>query len=155
MIRGNDNEMATGETAVNELDEIREGEEANYQTSKKVLGETVSLADDLKDLYEVLVDIATKFPLAAQDQYVTALHFLVGSQYQLTIGSLAALRGHLTDALRDCRLAIELCASRSSKICPHEGPRGAGPRFEPAKGGRRPSQVLCSKNRCSGLPGWL
>ncbi len=92
-----------------DIEEIRESEEHNYRTSKKLLGDTVSLVDDLTDLYQVLSEIATKSPLAARDEYVMALHFLSACRYRLTIGSLAALRGHITDALRDCRLAIEAC----------------------------------------------
>jgi hypothetical protein len=91
------------------IEEIRESEEHNYQTAKKLLGDTTSLVDDLTDLYHALAEIATKAPFAAKDEYLTALHILAASQYCLTIGSLAALRGHTTDALRDCRLAIELC----------------------------------------------
>lgn len=93
-----------------EIEEIREGEEHNYQTSKKLLGDTFSLADDVLDLYRVLADIASKSSLVARDEYVTALHFLVASQYQLTMSVLAALRGHIMDALRDTRLAIEFGA---------------------------------------------
>jgi hypothetical protein len=37
-----------------------------------------------------------------------ALHFILAARYHLTIGSLAALRGHITDALRSGRMAIEL-----------------------------------------------
>jgi len=93
-----------------EIEEIRESEEHNYQTSKKLLGDTFSLADDVLDLYRVLADIASTSPLVVRDEHVTALHFLTASQYQLTMSVLAALRGHIMDALRDTRLAIELCA---------------------------------------------
>lgn len=92
------------------IDEIRESGEHNYQTAKNLLGDTFTLADDVLDLYRVLAEIATKSPLAVRDEYVTALQFLVGSQYQLTMSVLAALRGHVIDALRDTRMAIELCA---------------------------------------------
>lgn len=93
-----------------QIEEIRESGEQNYQTSKKLLGDTFPLADDVLDLYRVLVEIATKSPLVARDEYVTALHFLTGCQYQMTVGVLSALRGHIPDALRDTRMAIELCA---------------------------------------------
>ena len=93
-----------------EIEEIRESGEQNYQTSKKLLGDTLSLADDVLDLYRVLAEIMTKSQLAVRDEYATALHFLVGSQYQLTVGVLSALRGHVPDALRGTRMAIELCA---------------------------------------------
>lgn len=92
-----------------EIEEVREAEEQNYQVSLRVLGDTVSLADDVVELYRVLAHIAAKSPLVVRDEYFTAMYFLLGCQYQLTIGALAGLRGHLTDALRDCRLALEQC----------------------------------------------
>lgn len=92
------------------IEEIREKGEQNLQISKTLLGDTFPLADDVLDLYKVILEISTKSPLAARDEYVTALHFLAGSQYHLTIGVLSALRGHTPDALRGTRMAIELCA---------------------------------------------
>jgi hypothetical protein len=94
---------------MSEIEEVRKRGEQNYEVSRKVLGDTASLADDLMDLYTVLAEIASKSPLAARDEYLTGLDFLLGSRHQLAIGTLAAMRGHLFDALKDCRLAIELC----------------------------------------------
>lgn len=93
-----------------ELDEIREKEEGNYQVSLRLLGDSVSLVQDLVDLYKLLAEIASKSKLAVRDEFLTGLHFLLASRYQLAIGALAALRGHITDALRSARLAIELAA---------------------------------------------
>jgi hypothetical protein len=45
-----------------ELDEIREAEEANYRVSLELLGDSVSLVQDLVDLHEVnLEDQAVRF----------------------------------------------------------------------------------------------
>jgi len=93
-----------------ELDEIRENEEANYQVSLKLLGDSVSLVQDLVDLYKLMVEIASKSTLAARNEFFTGLHFLTASRYHLTIGALAALRAHISDAQRSGRMAIELAA---------------------------------------------
>jgi hypothetical protein len=93
-----------------ELDDIREAEEANYRVSLKLLGDSVSLVQDLVDLYKLIAEIASKSKLAARDEFLTGLHFLLAARYHLTIGALAALRGHLTDSLRSCRMGIELAA---------------------------------------------
>lgn len=90
-----------------ELEEVRDGEEQNYRISIEVLGDSVTLTQDLIDLYRLLVEISTKSEIAARDEIVAALQFLLASQYQLTVGVLAALRGHLTDSFRHSRMAIE------------------------------------------------
>jgi len=95
---------------VSEIEDVKAAEEENYQVSRKILGDTVSLVDDVLDLYGVLAEIASKSPLAPRDEYITSLDFLLGSRHQLTLGTLAALRGYLFEALRGCRLAIELVA---------------------------------------------
>lgn len=91
-----------------ELDEIREAEEANYQTSLKLLGDSVPLVQDLLDLHKAIAAAAPKTKLILKAEYYVALHFTLAARYHLTIGSLAALRGHTTDALRSGRMAIEL-----------------------------------------------
>ncbi len=93
-----------------ELDEIRTGEEANYQISLKLLGDSVSLVQDLLDLYKLMAEIASKSRLAVRNEFFTGLHFLAASRYHLTIGALAALRTHISDAQRSGRMAIELAA---------------------------------------------
>ncbi len=93
-----------------ELDEIREAEEANYQTSLKVLGDSVSLVQDLLDLHKVIATTAPKTKLILKAGYYVTLHFILAARYHLTIGSLAALRAHITDALRSGRMAIEVAA---------------------------------------------
>lgn len=93
-----------------ELDKIRESEEANYQTSRRVLGESVTLVEDLLDLYRVLGEMIRGSRLGPRDEIVCAGQFLLGCRYQLTLGALAALRGHLHDSFMLSRKAIELCA---------------------------------------------
>lgn len=91
-----------------EIDQVRELEEANYQTAQRYLGETASLVEDLLDLYKLLVDII-KAP-GPRDEIVAASQFLMACRYQLTLGALAIVRGHLTDSFFFARKAIELCA---------------------------------------------
>ena len=93
-----------------EIDQIRKSEEANYQEGKRILGESVSLVQDLLDLYNLIVDMIKEFKVEPSDEIVAASHFLLGCRYQLTLGTLALLRGHLTDSFFFSRKAIELCA---------------------------------------------
>ena len=37
-----------------EIDKVREAEEENYQTASRVLGDSLSLVDDLVNLYDLL-----------------------------------------------------------------------------------------------------
>ena len=93
-----------------ELDEIREKEEANYRVSVGLLGDSVSLVQDLVDLHKVLTKTASKSKTVVKDEHITGLHFLLAVRYHLTIGSVAALRAHTSDALRSGRMAIEAAA---------------------------------------------
>jgi hypothetical protein len=95
---------------VSELNEIQKMEDEQYALSVKWLGETVELSDDLVQLYRSLVEIAPSSKVAARDDIIAGLHFMLAGQYHLTIGCLAALRGHLTDAVRSTRIVLELAA---------------------------------------------
>lgn len=96
--------------SVTELESIRDAEEDNYRLAVKLLGDTVSLAQEVVDLYRLIRDIAVKSKIVARDEVVTPLHLLAACEYQFTIGCLAALRGHLTDSHRSSRMAIEQAA---------------------------------------------
>src|SRR6266702_1820250 len=93
-----------------ELDEIRELEEANYRVSLDLLGDSVSLVQDLVDLHKLITATASKSKSVVKDEHITGLHFLLLVRYHLTIGSVAALRAHISDALRSGRMAIEAAA---------------------------------------------
>jgi hypothetical protein len=95
---------------VEELDSIRQSEDANYQTSKRVLGDSVELVEDLLGLYRKLSEMIRVSRLGPRDDLVCAGQFLLGCRYQLTLGALAAMRGHLNDSFMFSRRAIELCA---------------------------------------------
>ncbi len=92
---------------VTEIEEIHDAEEDNYRLAIKILGDTVSLAQDLTELYQLLPKISVTSKVAGRDDVVAALHMLMACKYQLTVGCLAALRGHLTDSFRSSRMAIE------------------------------------------------
>jgi hypothetical protein len=96
-----------------ELHEVRVAEEANYQTSLKVLSDSVSLVQDLLDVQQLITTTAAKTKLILKAEYYVTLQFVLAARYHLTIGSLAALRAHITDALRSGRMAIELAAFAS------------------------------------------
>jgi hypothetical protein len=92
-----------------ELDDVRKAEEENYQTSIRVLGgDSVSLVEDLLDVHRIIANTAAKTKLVLEPGYYVTLHFSLAARYHLTIGSLATLRAHITDALRSGRFAIEL-----------------------------------------------
>jgi hypothetical protein len=93
-----------------ELDEIREKEEANYRVSLKLLGDSVSLVQDLVDLHMIIATTAAKTKLILKAEYYVTLQFTLTARYHLSIGSLATLRAHISDALRSGRMAIELAA---------------------------------------------
>src|SRR5262249_55152091 len=93
-----------------ELDQIHACEEENYRQATALLGNSLSLVHDLLDLYALLAEMIPGSGIAHRDEIVSAAHFLLGCRYQLTLGTLATLRGHLTDAFSYARKAIELCA---------------------------------------------
>ncbi len=99
-----------GETKMDEIDQIGEAEEANFQTAKTHLRDSVSLVQDLVDLYKLLAEMVKKSGVEPRDEIITAAQFLLACRYQLTLGALAALRGHLTDSFSFARKAIEFCA---------------------------------------------
>jgi hypothetical protein len=95
---------------VTELSEIQKMEDEQYALSVKWLGETADLPEDLVQLYRALVEMTTVSKVAARDDVIAGLHFMLAGQYHLTIGCLAALRGHLTDSVRSTRIVLEQAA---------------------------------------------
>jgi len=95
---------------MDEIDQIREAEEANYQVAKTHLGNSVLLVEDLLGLYKMLAEMVKESGVKPKDEIVTGAQFLLACRYQLTLGALASLRGHLTDSFSFARKAIEFCA---------------------------------------------
>jgi len=95
---------------MDEIDQVREYDEENLRRTKLYLGDTVSLLQDLVELYKFLADLIAKSSLGSRDEIVCAADFLLACRYQLTLGALSLLRGHLTDSSSFTRKAIEFSA---------------------------------------------
>lgn len=98
------------ENLLEEIDEVRESEEANYQTARRLLGDSVSLVEDLINLYKFLSGMVKESRVEGRDEILAGLQFLLACRYQLVLGTLALLRGHLSDSYMYTRKAIEFCA---------------------------------------------
>ena len=107
---------------MDEIEEVRQAEDANYSIATKQLGESASLIQDLVDLYALLGDYLEKSELAGRDEYVCAMDSILACRYQLSMGALSLLRGHLTDSDSFTRKAIEFCGFAAHiKAHPHLG----------------------------------
>ncbi|MFZ5447862.1 MAG: hypothetical protein ACOZFS_04405 [Thermodesulfobacteriota bacterium] len=91
-----------------EIEEVRKTEDKNYLESRKLLGETVSLIHDLINLYDLIGEIIEDSKIKAKKESVAAFKFMLACRYYLMIGTLACLRGHLTDSFSFTRNAIEV-----------------------------------------------
>src|SRR5437879_4931505 len=91
-----------------EIEEVREAEQHNYETARGVVGDSISLVQDVLDLYSLLAVLVEDSGVRPRDEVVSACQFLLGCRYQLTMGVLTALRGHLSDSFYFTRKAIEL-----------------------------------------------
>lgn len=92
-----------------EIETVRREEEHNYQISQRHLGDTTALVQDVVILYKKLVSIITSEPNPSKE-ILSRSPFLLRSQYQFVIASLACLRAHLTDAYIATRVAVEAVA---------------------------------------------
>ena len=95
---------------MDEIDQVYTYEDANCVESRRVLGEAVTLVQDLINLYTALADCIKTSKTGPRDEIVVSSQFLLACWYQLVMGSLAVLRCHLTDSFYSVRKAIEYCA---------------------------------------------
>lgn len=103
-----------------EIGEVRDAEEDNYQESRRFLGDSVTLLEHLTGLYKLMGEIIGRCAPGPTDEIVSAMQFLLGCRYQLTRGALCVLRGHPADSFYFTRKAIELCAFAARvKAHPH------------------------------------
>lgn len=93
-----------------EIHKISELENANYNEALSMLGDSIHLAADLHDLYELIGRSINDNKLPLEKHIASYLQFLLGARYQLTIGMLSSLRGHSNDSFFFLRRSIELCA---------------------------------------------
>ncbi len=106
---------------MSELDLLRSGEENNYQVASSQIGESVSLVEDLIGLYALMASLVESSGLPPKDELIAPGYLLLMNRYNLTLGALTAMRGHVNDSFYYCRKAIEACAfaarvSRSPKL---------------------------------------
>jgi hypothetical protein len=95
---------------VTELDTLRTGEEHNYGVACSQMGDSVSLIEDLIGLYELMASMVGTSGVPPKDEIVAPSQFLLMDRYNLTLGALSAVRGHINDSFYFCRKAIEACA---------------------------------------------
>jgi hypothetical protein len=95
---------------VGELDSVRKGEENNYGVVCSHMGDSISLIEDLIGLYELMASMVETSGVPPRDEVFAPCQFLLMDRYNLTLGALAAMRGHISDSFYFCRKAIEACA---------------------------------------------
>src|SRR5947209_1319359 len=93
-----------------EIDLLRKAEENNYAASNDRLGDSVALVQETVAAYQFLFDLISASGVKPRDEIVAGGMFLGSCRYQLVMGSLAALRGHVNDSHFFIRRAVELCA---------------------------------------------
>lgn len=102
------------------VDTIREYEEHKYHATVRQLGDTANVPELLSGLYDFFLRSFEAGQTADHADYVPPLVFLLSCQYQLVIATLAAERGHLSDAFQATRRAVESCAfGRRVALHPH------------------------------------
>jgi len=101
-----------------DLDKLRADEEENFLLTKKVLGDSYSLFEDLHDLYDWQRRAVEISAVGNHDHVAAGAVMLCQSQYHLVIGTLDCLRCHITDSFAHCRAAIET-AVFSARISRH------------------------------------
>jgi len=95
---------------VTELDTLRKGEENNYAVACSQMDDSVSLIEDLVGLYELMASMFETSGVPPRDEVFAPGQFLLMDRYNLTLGVLAAMRGHISDSFYFSRKAIEACA---------------------------------------------
>jgi len=87
-----------------EIDDANEKDIHNFRESRRVLGQSLDLSDDLVKVYKRLGEAFTAAPSQA-DKY--AVSMLSACRKHLTLSITSLLRLHLTQALRETRSAVE------------------------------------------------
>ena len=93
------------------LENLRKAEEENVDVTTRILGETLSLVDDLRGLYDWLAAELCK-PGGAErcPDVIPGIPLLRASEYHLHSAVLSCLRCHVTDSCAASRMAIESAA---------------------------------------------
>lgn len=98
------------EENMEEIDIIRDGEEHQYKAARSAVNDSASLVQDIVELYKFLARLTKESHVPPDDEIVAGGQFLLACCYQLVLGGLTALRGHLGDSCYFSRKAIEFCA---------------------------------------------
>lgn len=93
-----------------ELDSVRKGEETNYDVACSRIGDSISVIQELIDLYELMASMVETSGIPPRDEVIAPGQFLLMNRYNLTLAALAAMRGHINDSFYFCRKAIEACS---------------------------------------------
>ncbi len=93
-----------------ELEDVYNSADRNYRESLRFLGHSVSLVQDLVEIYQRAADIAAGSPLAARAQYLMSVQFSMASRYYFMTAIHACFRGHISDTFAATRMAIEQAA---------------------------------------------
>lgn len=93
-----------------ELDIIRKAEDGNYRHARKMTGPLADLVEDFVRLYAELGGLVLKRHRRHAEMFVIVGQSLMACRTDLTLGALAALRGHTNDSFLYSRRAIEFCA---------------------------------------------
>ena len=95
---------------MNEISEVTETESRNYEISCIKYRESVQLIQNLVNLYQNFGDLIQESKLPASDEVLSLSQYLLACRYQLVVGTLSILRGHINDSFIFTRKAIEHCA---------------------------------------------
>lgn len=87
-----------------------DAQQSNFETSGKVLGDSVRLVGDLVDAYYKVSSLIQASGIGPTDEMVSVGQSMLFGQHQLVQASLATLRGHLNDSYLYTRRSIEVCA---------------------------------------------
>lgn len=113
---------------MDDLDQVCEGQTANYHRNRELLCDEVSSVTDIIDLYQLLSQMVLESGASPRDDLVTASQFLLSCRYHLTLGTIVCLQGHLTDSYFHTRKAIEFCAF-AARVKKHPHCRDVRPEF--------------------------
>jgi len=94
------------------FDALREEEESLYGQTRKLLGESFCLVEDLLNLYDVFLKLSVK-PVAKLDdaeRLAPMLHCLQWMKNEAITAVLTMMRGHIADSSNYTRRAIEIAA---------------------------------------------
>lgn len=96
---------------IDDIDYLRRNEDIVYKEVREYLGDSVTLIEEIKDLYGLLSELIQTSKMKIDEfQLLGLLHCQQGCRYQFLMGNLALLRAHPIDQSSYRRKAIEYCA---------------------------------------------